>query len=156
MEFAQLDCYLSRSLFSELHRVKQPAAPHRTEGEDLPDAVVVSACRTAIGPARRGSLVDADLVKMAAQVVRQAIRADLDGAVVVDAILGESLVCGCDIARHDEIQAGAPGDPGAALSRHHASIPIAMTGARMDTTRCMSCDAAVAELVWQPWAPAAA
>jgi hypothetical protein len=89
--------------------------------------------------------VYADPFKLAAQ-----------GAVVDDVILGEFLVDGGDIAWHAEIQARAPGDQGAAVNRCYASIPIAMTGARMVTLCGMSRGAAVAELVWQPCAVAAA
>jgi acetyl-CoA C-acetyltransferase len=39
----------------------------------MPDAVIVAACRTAIGTARRGTLVDADPFDMASVTLREAV-----------------------------------------------------------------------------------
>jgi acetyl-CoA C-acetyltransferase len=103
----------------------------------LPDAVIVSACRTAIGTARKGSLVDVDPFDMAAHVVGAAIRrADISAGSIDDVILGESLAGGGVIARHAAIEAGALDAPGAAVNRHCASsltaVAMAASGIKAD------------------------
>jgi acetyl-CoA acetyltransferase family protein len=88
----------------------------------LSEAVIVSACRTAIGTARKGTLVDSDPFVLARHVVEEALsRSQLDPEVVDDVILGESLAGGGDIARYAAIEAGMPSAPGAAINRHCAS-----------------------------------
>jgi acetyl-CoA acetyltransferase family protein len=88
----------------------------------LPDAVIVSTCRTAIGTAKKGALADSDPFDLARHVVQEAlVRSQLDPELVDDVILGESLAGGGDIARHAAIEAGLVGAPGTALNRHCAS-----------------------------------
>jgi acetyl-CoA acetyltransferase family protein len=88
----------------------------------LPDAVIVSTCRTAIGTARKGTLADTDPLDLARHVVAEAIaRAEIDGSLIDDVILGEALAGGGDIARHAAITAGALDVPGTAVNRHCAS-----------------------------------
>jgi acetyl-CoA acetyltransferase family protein len=88
----------------------------------LPDAVIVSACRTAIGTARKGALNDADPFELARHVVTEAIaRAGVGEDLIDDVILGETLAGGGDIARHAAIEAGIVDAPGTAVNRHCAS-----------------------------------
>ncbi|HMG44716.1 MAG TPA: thiolase family protein [Acidimicrobiales bacterium] len=88
----------------------------------MPDATIVSACRTAIGTARKGTLVDSDPFDLARHVVAEALgRARVDTALVDDVILGETLAGGGDIARHAAIEAGIVDAPGTAVNRHCAS-----------------------------------
>jgi acetyl-CoA acetyltransferase family protein len=86
------------------------------------DAVIVSACRTAIGTARKGTLLDVsafDLAKYA--VVESLKRSGVPAADVDDIVLGESLQGGGDIARYAAIEAGLIDVPGVAHNRHCAS-----------------------------------
>jgi acetyl-CoA C-acetyltransferase len=101
--------------------------------------MIISACRTAIGTARKGSLADTDPFDLASHVVREAMaRSGVDAALIDDVILGESLAGGGDIARHAAIEAGIVGAPGTAVNRHCASGLAAVTmaaagiGAGMD------------------------
>lgn len=91
-------------------------------GPAVPDALIVSACRTAIGTARKGTLADTDPHDLAQHVVREAIaRAGVDVALIDEVILGETLAGGGDIARHAAITAGIEDAPGTAINRHCAS-----------------------------------
>ena len=54
----------------------------------MPDAVIVSALRTSIGTAMKGTLRDTDAFQLAEHVVGATV-ADLDGAPIDDVILGE-------------------------------------------------------------------
>ncbi|MFI9834680.1 thiolase family protein [Streptomyces sp. NPDC051913] len=86
------------------------------------DAVLLSACRTAIGTARRGALRDTDAFTLATVVVREAVRrSGLNPEVIDDVVLGESLAGGGDIARYAALQAGLTHVPGLAHNRHCAS-----------------------------------
>jgi len=86
------------------------------------EAVIVSACRTAIGTAFRGTLVDTDPFDMAKLTIGEAVaRSGLDPEVVDDIVMGETLAGGGDIARYAAIEAGLVGVPGAAVNRHCAS-----------------------------------
>jgi acetyl-CoA acetyltransferase family protein len=88
----------------------------------LPDAVIVSTCRTAIGTARKGTLADTDPFDLAGHVVAEAIaRAAVDASLIDDVILGEALAGGGDIARHAAITSGVVDAPGTAVNRHCAS-----------------------------------
>lgn len=86
------------------------------------DAVIVSAARTAIGTARKGSLVDVSAFELGRLAVGEAReRSGIDPAEFDDVILGESLQGGGDIARWAAVSLGLEGIPGAALNRHCAS-----------------------------------
>ncbi len=97
----------------------------------MTDVAILSACRTAIGTARRGTLVDADPFDLARHVVVEAIdRAGVGTELIDDVILGESLAGGGDIARHAAVAAGIASAPGTAMNRHCASALAAIaTGA---------------------------
>ncbi|MFI6338970.1 thiolase family protein [Streptomyces sp. NPDC050535] len=86
------------------------------------EAVLLSACRTAIGTARRGTLRDTSAFDLATVVVRDAARrCGLPPEEIDDVVLGESLAGGGDIARYAALQAGLTHVPGLAHNRHCAS-----------------------------------
>jgi acetyl-CoA C-acetyltransferase len=88
----------------------------------MPDAVIVSSARTAIGTAFKGSLADTDALDLGTRAVAEAVRrAGIDPTLVDDVVLGESLYGGGDIARYAAIEAGLVHAPGIAHNRHCAS-----------------------------------
>jgi acetyl-CoA acyltransferase len=94
----------------------------------MPEAVIVSALRTPIGTARKGTLRDTDAYRLADHVVG-AVAADLDSTSVDDVILGEGLYGGGVIARHAALTAGLTSVPGLAHNRHCAAGLAAVQGA---------------------------
>ena len=94
----------------------------------MPEAVIVSALRTPIGTARKGTLRDTDAYQLADHVVG-AVAADLDSTSVDDVILGEGLYGGGVIARHAALTAGLTSVPGLAHNRHCAAGLAAVQGA---------------------------
>jgi len=96
----------------------------------VPDAVMVAACRTAIGTARRGSLVDADPFDLARHTVAAAVtRSGLAPELFDEVILGAALAGGGEIARYAAIQAGLIDVAGTAMNRHCASGLAAVSSA---------------------------
>jgi acetyl-CoA C-acetyltransferase len=94
------------------------------------DAVIVSAARTAIGTARKGTLVDVSAFDLARYSVGEALkRSGLPSDDVDDILLGEVLQGGGDIARYTAIELGITNVPGAALNRHCASGMAAVQSA---------------------------
>jgi acetyl-CoA acetyltransferase family protein len=88
----------------------------------LTDAVIISACRTAIATARRGTLADSDPFDLARLTVAESVdRSGLDPEVIDDVIFGESLAGGGAIGRYAAIAAGLTEVAGVALNRHCAS-----------------------------------
>lgn len=86
------------------------------------DAVIVSAARTAIGTARKGSLAQVSAFELGRLAVEEALtRSGVDRGEVEDVVLGESLQGGGDIARWSAVSMGLETAPGAALNRHCAS-----------------------------------
>jgi acetyl-CoA acyltransferase len=94
----------------------------------MPDAVIVSALRTPIGTATKGTLRDTDAYELAEHVVGAAV-ADLGNAQIDDVILGEGLYGGGVVARHAAITAGLTSVPGLAVNRHCAAGQAAVQGA---------------------------
>ncbi|MGC4963179.1 thiolase family protein [Gordonia sp. DT101] len=86
----------------------------------MPEAVIVSARRTPIGTAFKGTLRDTDAFDLAEHTV-SAVVEDLGSAPVDDVILGEGLYGGGVIARHAAITAGLVDVPGLAVNRHCAA-----------------------------------
>jgi acetyl-CoA acyltransferase len=86
----------------------------------MPEAVLVSALRTPVGTAVRGTLRDTSAFDLAHHVVTSAL-SEVDPALVDDVILGEGLYGGGVIARHAAITAGLTGVPGLAVNRHCAA-----------------------------------
>jgi acetyl-CoA C-acetyltransferase len=96
----------------------------------MPDAVVVSTARTAIGTAMKGTLVDVDAFALGTHVVAEAVRrSGVDTALIDDVVLGESLYGGGDIARYAAIEAGLDHVAGLAHNRHCAAGLAAVTTA---------------------------
>ena len=94
----------------------------------MPEAVIVSALRTPIGTAMKGTLRDTDAYQLAEHVVGTAV-ADLDSGAIDDVILGEGLYGGGVVARHAAITAGLTSAPGLALNRHCAAGQAAVQSA---------------------------
>ena len=88
----------------------------------MPDAVIVSACRTAIGTARKGTLLDVSAFDLGTAAVKEALaRSGVAAADVDDIVLGEVLQGGGDIARWAALESGLVHVPGVAHNRHCAS-----------------------------------
>jgi acetyl-CoA C-acetyltransferase len=88
----------------------------------MPDAVIVAAARTAIGTARKGTLLDVTAFDLAKYAVAETLkRSGLPAGEVDDLALGESLQGGGDIARYAAVELGLTEIPGVALNRHCAS-----------------------------------
>src|SRR3954471_23322448 len=88
----------------------------------MTEAVIVSGCRTAIGTARKGTLVDVSAFDLAKYAVAEALaRSGVPGDDVDDIVLGEVLQGGGDIARYAAITSGLTHVPGVAHNRHCAS-----------------------------------
>jgi len=88
----------------------------------MADAVIVSAARTAIATARRGSLVDFDAFDLGKFAVEEALkRSGIPVDDVDDIVLGEVLQGGGDIARYVAVELGMLEVPGLAHNRHCAS-----------------------------------
>ena len=86
----------------------------------MTEAVIVSAARTPIGRARKGSLVDVDAFRLAEIAVGEAVaRSGIDPADIDDIILGESLYGGGDIARHTAVVLGLTN-----VARHRRQPPL--------------------------------
>ncbi len=94
----------------------------------MPEAVIVSALRTPIGTAMKGTLRDTDAYQLAEHVVGSAA-ADLDAGAIDDVILGEGLYGGGVVARYAAITAGLTSVPGLALNRHCAAGQAAVQSA---------------------------
>jgi acetyl-CoA acyltransferase len=93
------------------------------------DAVIVSATRTAIGTARKGTLLDVSAFDLAKEAMGEAVkRAGIPGEEIDDAQMGESLQGGGDIARYAAVELGLTNIPGVALNRHCASGMAAVQG----------------------------
>ena len=96
----------------------------------MPEAVIVSSARTAIGTAFKGSLVDVDAFELGTRVIEESVRrSGVDPELVDDVVFGESLYGGGDIARYAAIEAGLVHAPGVAHNRHCASSLSAVQSA---------------------------
>ena len=84
----------------------------------MPEAVIVAACRTAIGTSFKGSLTETPAIELAEAVIAEAVhRSGLDPAELDDVVFGEVMQGGGDIARHAAIRAGLVSVPGLAQQR---------------------------------------
>jgi acetyl-CoA C-acetyltransferase len=87
----------------------------------MPDAVIVSAVRTAIGTAFKGSLTETLPEELARAVVTASVsRSGLEPARLDDVVLAESNYGGGDVARHAALESGLTHVPGQAVNRHCA------------------------------------
>jgi acetyl-CoA acyltransferase len=86
----------------------------------MPEAVIVSALRTPIGTAGRGTLRETSAYDLAHHVVGAAAKG-LDPDQIDDVVLAEGLHGGGVIARHAAITVGLTGVPGLADNRHCAA-----------------------------------
>jgi acetyl-CoA acetyltransferase family protein len=88
----------------------------------MTDAVIVSAARTPIGRANKGSLVGVDAFRLAQVAVGAAIeRSGVPTADIDDIVVAESLQGGGVIARYVAVELGLPGVPGMSDNRHCAA-----------------------------------
>jgi acetyl-CoA C-acetyltransferase len=88
----------------------------------MTDAVILSACRTAIGTAFRGSLTETSAFDLAEVVVAEALRrSSLEAKDIDDIVLGEGLYGGGVIARYVAITQGMVQVPGMSVNRHCAA-----------------------------------
>ena len=96
----------------------------------MPEAVILSAVRTPIGVAFKGSLVNTPAEPLAELVVTEALeRSGLTADDVDDIVLAESMYGGGDLARHAAVAAGMPRVPGQAVNRHCAGSLTAIANA---------------------------
>jgi acetyl-CoA C-acetyltransferase len=87
----------------------------------MPEAVIVSAVRTAIGTARKGTLADTTAEQLSAVVIAASLeRAGLDPALLDDLVFAESLYGGGAVGRHALVELGLAHVPGVAVNRHCA------------------------------------
>ncbi len=108
----------------------------------MPEAVIVSAARTAIGTARKGTLADTTAEEMAQVVLTATIeRAGIDPRLIDDMVFAESLYGGGAVARYVAIEAGLDHVPGLAINRHCAgsltSVAIAAGSIRSGMDRAV-------------------
>ncbi|MFJ4781989.1 thiolase family protein [Streptomyces sp. NPDC088794] len=94
----------------------------------MPEAVIVSALRTPIGTAFKGTLRATTAFDLAHRIVGAAAEG-LDPDRVDDVILGEGLYGGGVLARHAALTTGLTAAPGQALNRHCAAGLSAVAGA---------------------------
>ncbi|RAY16994.1 acetyl-CoA C-acyltransferase [Actinomadura craniellae] len=88
----------------------------------MPEAVIVSAVRTPIGTARKGTLTETPAEDLATHVLREAVRrSGIAPERFDDVIFGESMYGGGDLARHAAVAAGMTRVPGVSMNRHCAS-----------------------------------
>jgi acetyl-CoA C-acetyltransferase len=88
----------------------------------MTEAVIVSAARTPIGRARKGSLVDVDATSLARVAVGGALqRAGIPGELLDDVVIAESMQGGGVIARYVALELGLQSVPGLSDNRHCAA-----------------------------------
>lgn len=107
----------------------------------MPDAFILSAARTPIGRARKGSLVSVDAYQLAEVAVSAAVeRSQVPIPDLDDLVLAESLQGGGVIARNIAVRLGMTGVPGVAVNRHCASGATGAVGGRHHHVRHGRCD----------------
>lgn len=110
----------------------------------MPEAVIVSAVRTPIGTAYKGTLADTSALDLAQIVLEESVRrSGLAQERFDDVVLAESGWGGGDIARHAAVAAGMTSVPGQAVNRHCAGSLTAIGNAAA-TIRAGMDDAVVA------------
>jgi len=87
----------------------------------MSEAVIIAPARTAVGTARKGSLIHTRAEELALAAVNGVLeRSGIDPELVDDVMLAESLYGGGAVARHAAIEAGLTRAGGMALNRHCA------------------------------------
>jgi len=87
----------------------------------MTEAVIVSAVRTPIGTARKGSLSETKAETLATHIIEEAVRrSGLPATAFEDVMMAESGYGGGDLARHAAVAAGMTQVPGQAVNRHCA------------------------------------
>src|SRR5258708_39553113 len=93
-------------------------------------AVIVSAVRTPVGTARKGTLTETPAEQLAIHVITEAVRrSGLPPDRFDDVILAESLYGGGDLARYAAVAAGMTHVSGQAVNRHCAGSLTAVGNA---------------------------
>lgn len=93
----------------------------------MSSAVIVSAVRTAIGTARKGTLANTSGERLALTILQAAVRrSGLDPDLIDDVVLAEALYGGGALARHAAVEAGMYKAAGMALNRHCAGSLTAL------------------------------
>jgi acetyl-CoA C-acetyltransferase len=93
----------------------------------MPDAVVVSAVRTPVGTAFKGTLAETSAAELALLILTESVdRSGLDPALIDDVVFAESMAGGGDLARHAAVAAGMTTVPGMAVNRHCAGSLTSM------------------------------
>jgi acetyl-CoA C-acetyltransferase len=121
---------VSESSFNQLHWYSERFGG----GAAVSEAVIVGACRTAIGTARKGTLTTTSAFTLADAVLTDVVkRSGVAPDLIDDVILGEALYGGGDVARHAAVTSGMVAVPGVALNRHCASglTAVAMAAANV-------------------------
>ena len=96
----------------------------------MSDPVIVSAARTAIGTAYKGTLANTTGEELATVILRGILeRSHLDPSRVDDVIFAESLYGGGDLARYAAVVNGLTDVPGQAVNRHCAGSLTAVGNA---------------------------
>ncbi|SNT36789.1 thiolase family protein [Rhodococcoides kyotonense] len=94
------------------------------------DAVIVSAVRTPIGTAFKGTLAATPAEDLAVHILTESIRrSSLPPESIDDVIFAESMYGGGDLARHAAVAAGLTRVPGQAVNRHCAGSLTAVGNA---------------------------
>jgi acetyl-CoA C-acetyltransferase len=87
----------------------------------MPEAVILSAVRTAIGTARKGTLADTTAEQLSAVVIAASLeRAGLDPDLLDDVVFAESMYGGGAVGRYALVELGLAHVPGVAVNRHCA------------------------------------
>jgi acetyl-CoA C-acetyltransferase len=96
----------------------------------MSDPVIVSAARTAIGTASKGTLANTTGEELATVILRGTLdRSHLDPSRVDDVVFAESMYGGGDLARHAAVVNGLTDVPGQAVNRHCAGSLTAVGNA---------------------------
>jgi acetyl-CoA C-acetyltransferase len=108
----------------------------------MPNAVIVSAVRTAIGTSFKGSLTETLPEELARTVVAESVeRSGLDPDRFDDVVLAESNYGGGALARHAAVECGLTHVPGTAVNRHCAgsltSVQMAAASIRSGMDRAV-------------------
>ncbi|MGW6117865.1 thiolase family protein [Nocardia sp. NPDC055165] len=96
----------------------------------MPEPVIVSAVRTAIGRSFKGALVNVASETLAIEILTETVRrSGIDPAEIDDVILAELNYGGGDLARYAAVAAGMESVPGQAVNRHCAGSLTAIANA---------------------------